>query len=128
MKKPVMTTTMGEQFARALGYKDPACLKALMKPDGDFRALTPSKAWEANDADEMVDEIILGTWFDPERQITELLAADNDRVGSIERVGYRFMVHRPDGEFIIKQQAYYSTEDDKISWLRIMWTGFLPLG
>jgi hypothetical protein len=35
-------------------------------------------------------------------------------------------VKRPDGEFVIEQQAYLETDGDTISWLRIMCTGFLP--
>ncbi len=127
-KESALTTPMGEQFTRALAAKDATRLKALMHSDVDFRALTPGKAWAANDTDEIVDEIMLGTWFDPERQITEVLAMDNDHIGPVERVGYRFAVHCPDGEFVIEQQAYYRTEGDTITWLRIMCTGFLPRG
>ena len=121
-----MTTSIGEQFARALADKDAARLKELMQADTDFRGLTPGKAWEANDADTIVDKIVLGTWFAPDRKITEVLSVDNDHVGSTKRVGYRFAVHRPEGESVIEQQAYYRTDADKISWLRIMCTGFLP--
>lgn len=42
-------------------------------------------------------------------------------------VGYRFLVNRPDGDFIIEQQAYFETDGATISWLRIMCTGFLPV-
>jgi hypothetical protein len=69
---------------------------------------------------------MLGTWFDPERRITEVLAVDTDSLGPMRRVGYRFLVDRPDGEFTVEQQAYYETDGDRISWLRIMCTGFLP--
>jgi hypothetical protein len=120
-----MTDGMGERFVRTLAAKDADGLKALLTSDVDFRAMTPGKFWEGNDADVIVDEIILGTWFDPERRIIEVLAIDHDRVGSLDRVGYRFRVGRPDGEFIIEQQAYLQTEDSTISWLRIMCSGFV---
>lgn len=122
-----MTLGTGERFARALADKDAAQLKALLRPDVDFRAMTPGKFWEGTDADTLVDETMLGTWFDPERQITEILAIETDSVGSLDRVGYRFKVRRPDGEFIVEQQAYLETQGDKISWLRIMCTGFQPV-
>jgi len=123
-----MTEHIGERFARALANKDAAALKALLRTDVDFKAMTPGKFWEAHDADMIVDDTILGTWFQPERRITETLAVDTDTLGSMDRVGYRFQVRRPDGEFTIEQQAYYVTDGDKMSWLRIMCTGFLPLG
>lgn len=89
--------------------------------------MTPGKFWEANDASAIVDETMLGTWFDPERLITEVLAVDTDSLGSLDRVGYRFKVSRPDGEFTDGQQAYHETQGEQISWLRIMCTGFIPV-
>ena len=123
-----MTEHVGRRFAQALADKDAAELKALLRPDVDFRAMTPGRFWESNDVDEIVDQTILGTWFDPERQITELVNVDTDSIGSVERVGYRFTVVRPDGDFTIEQQAYYQTDGATIAWLRIMCSGFLPLG
>jgi hypothetical protein len=121
-----MTGHIGERFAQALADKDAPALKALLRSDVDFRAMTPGRFWEASDPDEIVDETMLGTWFDPERRITEVLAVDTDSLGPMRRVGYRFLVDRPDGEFTVEQQAYYETDGDRISWLRIMCTGFLP--
>jgi hypothetical protein len=118
---------VGERFARALADKDAPGLKALLRPDVDFRAMTPGKFWEATDVDLMVDSTVLGTWFAPERRITEILAVETDSVGSLDRVGYRFKVERPDGEFVIEQQAYFKTDGETISWLRIMCSGFLPV-
>jgi hypothetical protein len=126
---PGATTTSGtgERFARALAEKDGPRLKALLRPDVDFRAMTPGKFWEAADVDVIVDETMLGTWFDSDRQITDVLAIETDNLGSLDRVGYRFKVRRPDGEFVVEQQAYLKTDGDKISWIRIMCTGFLPM-
>jgi len=118
--------SVGERFAQALAEKDAAGLKLVLRPDVDFRAMTPGKFWEATNVDVVVDEMMLGTWFVPERQITNVLSVTTDRVGSLDRVGYQFKVKRPDGEFVIEQQAYLETDGDTISWLRIMCSGFLP--
>jgi hypothetical protein len=118
---------MGDLLARSLAAKDAAALKAILRPDIDFRAMTPGKFWEATDVDGIVDETFLGTWFGSDRRIAEILAVETDEVGSLARVGYRFKVERPDGEFVIEQQAYFETDGETISWLRIMCTGFLPL-
>jgi hypothetical protein len=122
------TNAVGERFARALAEKDGPQLKALLRADVDFRAMTPGKFWEATNVDVIVDETLLGTWFDSERQIAEILAIETDNLGSLDRVGYRFKVRRPDGEFVIEQQAYLKSDGEKISWMRIMCTGFLPFG
>ena len=122
-----MTEHVGEQFARALADKDSTGLKALLRLDVDFRAMTPTRFWESNDVDEIVDETILGTWFTPQRRITELTAVETESIGSLERVAYRFLVELPDGQFTIEQQMYYETDGVTISWMRIMCSGFLPL-
>ena len=121
-----MAELVGERFARALADKDAGALKTLLRPDVDFRAMTPGKFWESTDVDTIVDETLLGTWFDPDRRITSVLGIETDSLGSLERVGYRFEVQRPDGDFVVEQQAYFETDGEKISWLRIMCTGFLP--
>ena len=121
-----MAMPLGEQFARAVADRDAAALKALVRSDVDFRALTPAKFWESTDVDVVVDDTILGTWFSPERKITEVLSVEADAVGSLEHVAYRFRVSRPDGEFVLEQQAYFQTVGGMISWLRIMCSGFLP--
>ena len=123
-----MPERVGERFARAIATKDSAGLKELLRPDIDFRAMTPAKFWEATDRDEVVDETMLGTWFSPERRIVEVLALETDTLGSRERVGYRFRVERPDGEFVIEQQAFLETDGETISWLRILCSGFVPFG
>lgn len=122
-----MAEGIGERFAHALADKDAAGMKALLAPEVDFRAMTPAKFWESNDVDAIVDETILGTWFAPERRITGVTAVETECLGSRDRVGYRFSVTRPDGDFTIEQQAYYTSQGGRITWLRIMCSGFLPV-
>ena len=119
-------SVVGERFARAIAGKDAAGLKAMLRPDVDFRAMTPGRFWESTDVDVIVDDTILGTWFAPDRRILEVLAVETGVLGSLDRVGYRFRVSLPRGEFIVEQQAYYETDGDTISWLRIMCSGFVP--
>jgi hypothetical protein len=123
-----MPTDLGDRFARALAAQDAVALKALLTPDVSFRALTPGKFWEGSDADAVVDGVILGKWFPPERAITAILDVDRATVGVVDpvgHVGYRFRAQRPDGDFVIEQQAYFSTEGDRICWLQILCSGFV---
>jgi hypothetical protein len=120
-----MRTDLGERFARTVATQDADALKALLAPDVSFRALTPGRCWEGDDADAVVDDVILGTWFAPERSITAILRVDCATVGDVDHVAYRFRATLPDGEFVIEQQAYFRTDDDRISWLRILCTGFV---
>jgi hypothetical protein len=121
-----MGNQVGEQFARALAAKDADGLKRVLRTDLDFRAMTPGRFWESSDANAVVDDIILGTWFGPTDRIIELVSVETDDVGTRERVGYRMKVTNADGDHVVEQQAYFETDGDRISWLRIMCAGYLP--
>jgi hypothetical protein len=118
---------VGEEFVRALAGKDRAALKGLLQPDVDFRAMTPSRFWESVDAEAVVDDILLGKWFEPTDDITEVVDVETSAVGQRHHVGYRFKVTNADGEFLVEQQGYFDTDDDRISWLRIMCAGYIAI-
>jgi hypothetical protein len=122
-----MTDTLGEQFAAALAAKDTDRLRAVLDPAVDFRALTPGMFWESSSADHVVDEIVLGEWFEPSDHITGVLRVETDDVGDRHRVGYRLAVTNDDGDHLVEHQAYYETDGDRITWLRIMCAGYQPV-
>jgi hypothetical protein len=119
--------TVGEQFVSALAAKDRAALTTLLRPDVDFRAMTPSRFWEAADANDVIDDAMLGHWFEADDRITDVLEVECGQVGARSRVRYRFAVTSPDGPHVVEQQAYYETDGDQISWLRIMCAGYQPV-
>ncbi len=121
-----MAEDLGHALARALADRDAGALKLLLRPDVEFRAMTPGMFWEASDADTLVDEIMLGTWFDDDDRITRIVHVDTGVIGSRHRVGYRFELSGDGGDQVIEQQAYYETDGQRISWLRVMCSGFLP--
>jgi len=101
-------------------------MRRLLAPDVAFSGLTPGGAWEASSADEVVDKVMLGRWFSPDRRITDVLQVEATEVGGLDHVRYRFAVDRPDGSFVVEQHAYYETTDDRISLLRVLCSGYLP--
>ena len=121
------STSLGEEYARAVAAKDADALRRVLRPDLDFRAMTPSRFWEASDAATVIDDIVFGKWFEPSDEIRELISVETSEVGSRNRVGYRFRVENPDGVHLVEQQAFYETDGAQISWLRIMCAGYLPL-
>jgi hypothetical protein len=121
-----VSESIGEQFAIALSRKDAAELKALLRPGLDFRAMTPRKFWESDDPAVIVDDIMLGTWFDPTNEITALQHVETGEVGSRNRVAYRFEVVNGGGVHNVEQQCYFEVEQGKISWMRIMCAGYMP--
>lgn len=122
-----MNTGIGERFARAVAAKDAPALLGLLAPEVDFRAMTPSRFWESNSAVEVVDDVVLGKWFEPTDVIESIEGIEHDVVIDRERVGYRFRVTNADGAFVVEQQAYLGVQDDRIAWLRIMCSGYRPV-
>jgi hypothetical protein len=65
-------------------------------------------------------------------RMTELLHPEVDfrgmtgRMVDRDRVAWRFAVTTPDGPHLVEQQAYYSTTDGRISWMRVLCSGFRP--
>jgi hypothetical protein len=117
--------TLGAEFARALAAKDFSRVLDLMHPEIDFRGLTPSRGWEASDADTVISGV-LRQWFEESDEIEALERLESDAFADRERVGYRFSVRNPDGRFLVEQQAYLSARDGRIGWMRVLCSGFRP--
>jgi len=120
-------TQLAEAFARSLAAKDARTLAGLMHPQIDFQAMTPRKIWDAASPQEIVDDVIFGNWFEPTDNIEALDHVECDAFADRERVGYRLRVTNPDGTFLVDQQAYFGTDGERITWLRIMCSGYRPI-
>ncbi|MGY2700547.1 hypothetical protein [Nocardioides sp. HB32] len=119
-------TTLGVRFATALAAKDEAAVRAVIADDLDFKALTPRKFWEGDSSDELVE--VLGVWFGSDDHIDELeQAVDGDDVADTMHVSYRLRITTPDGPHAVEQQAYYRADGDRISFLRVMCSGYRPI-
>lgn len=117
---------LGEDFARALATKDASGLKSVLVPEVDFRAMTPGRFWEAQRADEVVDDIVFGYWFQPTDDIEALEHLETSSVGGRQRVAYRLRIRRDGVVFLVEQQAYFDVKGARINWLRIMCAGYQP--
>jgi hypothetical protein len=118
-------STLGEQFARALAAKDFGQVAGLLHPEVDFRGLTPGRFWEATGPAQVIAEV-LTCWFEDQDHIEALVALDTGSLVDRDRVAWRFAVTTPDGPHLVEQQAYYSTTEDRISWMRVICSGFRP--
>ena len=121
-----VAATAGERFARALAVKDSGALCALLADPVDFQALTPGRHWQAGTGRQAV-EIILARWFGPGDDITELCSVTPGRVLDREHVAYRVRVRRAGRDYLVEQQAYYRTEGPRITWMRVLCSGYQPL-
>jgi hypothetical protein len=121
------TTTLGADFAAALAAKDFGRMRELLHPEIDFRGMTPSRFWEAGDPEAVVSGV-LREWFEDSDEIEALERLESDAFADRERVGYRFSVRNPRGRFLVEQQAYLSERDGRIGWMRVVCSGFRPVG
>ena len=115
----------GLRFARALAAKDKDELCLCLAEEIDFQALTPNRHWQAASAGEVVEEIVLGRWFDDGDRIQALRSASDEAVVRRRRLVYELAVANADGEFLVEQQAYYQCgEDGRIAWMRMLCAGY----
>jgi hypothetical protein len=119
--------TAGERFARALAAKDDAALRVLLADPIDFQALTPRRHWQAATPGEVVDQIVLGRWFDAGDDIQGLEYLSKGRLPGREHVSYLLRVRNADGDHLVEQQAYYNSEDERITWMRVLCSGYQKL-
>ena len=120
-------TTAGERFAQALGRKDQDALCALLADPIDFQALTPRRHWRAATGTQVAEEVILGHWFDAGDDILELCSVAISKVVDCEHVAYRLRVRTDGRDYLIEQQAYYRTDGPRITWMRVLCSGYQPL-
>ncbi len=118
--------TVGEAFARALAAKDRDRIMDLLTGAVDFEALTPRRHWVAATPAAVVDDVILRHWLTPNDTVLELGSLTTGRVADRERVGYRLTVRRDGTDHVLEQQAYYTTDGRRISWIRILCSGYRP--
>lgn len=120
------SASLGASFAEALAAKDFDQIRELLHPEVDFRGLTPSRDWQAEDAETVIGSVLL-QWFEDSDEIEALLKLENDAFADRERVGYRFRVRNPEGLFEVEQQVYVGERDGRIGWMRSVCSGFRPV-
>lgn len=125
---PSATEPAGARFAAALAAQDKARLRAVLADVVDFQGLTPGRHWQSSTNREVVDDVILGRWFGSGRDVQELCAVATGEVAGREHVAYRLRVRESGRDYLVEQQAYYQAEAGRISWLRILCSGYQPIG
>jgi hypothetical protein len=121
-----MPEDLGSDFAKAVAAKDMTRVRDLLHAEVDFRAMTPKRVWEAEGPDDVL--VALSTWFDDGDSIEGIESVETDAFADRERVGYRLRVRNEEGLHLVEQQAFLSERDGRIGWLRIMCSGYRPVG
>jgi hypothetical protein len=122
---PSATETLGAKLAAAIEGQDRPALCNLFATRVQFRAVTPRRFWDAETPSDVAD-IVLGTWFTESKQITCVSLVEDDTVADISKITYRMSVAAESGPTVIEQVAYYSVQDDRITQVRLLCSGFRP--
>ena len=120
---PAGPTGAAAGFARALAEKDFGRIAELLDPAVDFRALTPSRSWEASRPSDVVAHV-LRSWLDDRTHVDALEELSLDRFANCQRVGYRLRGRDGDGPFVVEQQAHVEESEGRITWMRVLCSGF----
>lgn len=113
-------------FADAIVARDLERAAALLHPEVDFRAMTPSRIWEAQDPAGVVE--VLRTWFeDPDEQVHAVEETQPVSIVDRARVGWLVRISDADGPHVFEQQAYVRERDGLIDWMRVMCSGWIAL-
>ena len=118
---------LGHRFVTALATKDRQALVGLFGAEVDFQAMTPRRSWEERTGAAVVDDVILGKWFDHEDVIDLVESAGFGLVGSRHSLSYRVHVTNSDGRWLVEQCAYLDITDGKITWMRVLCSGYQPI-
>jgi hypothetical protein len=116
-----------DEFLDAILTRDFSVARGVLHPDIDFRAMTPSRVWEADGPAGV--EHVLRSWFEhPDREVERVEPIEPASVEDTSRVGWRVYGKGVDGPFVYEQQAYVRERDAQVCWLRIMCSGPRPVG
>jgi hypothetical protein len=114
---------LAHSYVTALAARDPDSLRAVFAPEIDFRGLTPGMVWEAKAAEVVVRDILL-VWFGEADNVESIEELETALIGTRVRVGYRLTGTCDSGPFTVEQQAYFEERDGRITWMRVLCSGY----
>jgi hypothetical protein len=124
---PVTESAVAVAFVDAIVARDVARAVALLHPEIDFRAMTPNRVWEADDPSGV--EAVLRAWLeDPDEEVHSIEATEPSSIVDRVRIGWLVHISDADGPHVFEQQAYVRERDAQIDWMRVICSGWIPLG
>ncbi|HEY3239077.1 MAG TPA: nuclear transport factor 2 family protein [Acidimicrobiia bacterium] len=116
---------VGAEFIQALADRDFPTARAMLAPEVEFKALTPSQGFLDLTGPEAVMSL-MQEWYGTAEAIESL---ETNRVLQRHHVGYRIRWQSPeDGPMVFEQQAYYDVDDSgRIRRLHLVCSGDQPV-
>ena len=122
--QPPSATDPGTRLVTALAQRDFPRLAETLTPDVRMRALIPPGPIELSGADAAAAKF--SSWFADAEEF-ELIRSGSDTVADRLHVFYRLRVKKPgDLTKIVEQHLLCAVDDDRISALDLVCSGFRP--
>jgi hypothetical protein len=118
---------IGREFVDALARRDWARVEGCLAADIRFRAVVPNEERpfrDKTDAHGAAEQ--LRTWFDDADPLV-LVDSDVEMIADRLLIRYRFTGHDDDGDFVVEQNVFAETSEDKLVSMRLVCSGFLTL-
>jgi hypothetical protein len=112
-----------EAFVAALARRDYAAMEAELSPRVHFRALIPPGVREATSAADARQH--LQRWFSDADEF-EMIENSVDEIGDRRHASYRIRLRENGVQYVVEQQIYADLDDDGITRLDLMCSGFRP--
>jgi hypothetical protein len=117
---------LGKGLITALAQRDFPRLASTLTPEVRMRALIPPGPVEVSGAEAVAAKF--SSWFADAEEL-ELIRSGTDTVADRLHVFYRLRVKKPgDHRKIVEQHLVCAVDDDRISALDLVCSGFRPVG
>lgn len=124
MRTNTLLTRTGQVYLDALVERDFERMEKLLHPHVRFRGLLPGAVREEATAQEAVSW--LRRWFEP-AEIFNVTQYSIDQVIDRLHIAYRVLIRVQDGWKELAQQTYCTVEDELITDMALLCSGFRPL-
>jgi hypothetical protein len=120
----VASTAVAERFLQALGARDFDGIAACFAPDGRLRALVPTALREDEGGDAVAERFRY--WVG---ELTDFAISDTAVEEFIDRLHVRYRmsgIDPEDGAVMCEQHGYLTLEDDAITAMNLVCSGWRP--
>jgi hypothetical protein len=122
----VASTAVAERFLQALEARDFERIASCFAPQSRLRALVPTAMREDEGSAAVAERFRL--WVD---ELTDFAVADTAVDDFVDRIHVRYRmrgIDPEDGPVTCEQHAYLTVEDDAISAMNLVCSGWRPAG
>jgi hypothetical protein len=70
--------------------------------------------------------VVLKQWIEEDEHVDELVNVETGEFADRHTLSYAIRGHTAEGAFQFEQQAYFTEQDGRINWMRVLCSGTRP--